>query len=203
MNRRLILALSLLGVAATLTGVIVARMIDGNAIALKDGTWLPTHRPVADFHLQDLAGHDFAVPQLQGHPTLLFFGFTSCPDVCPTTLATLAQTERAGALPGAQVLFVSIDPQRDTAAALAAYLKAFSGDFTGIRGDDAALAPLLKSLGAIAVKQPLPDGSYTMDHSATLYLLDTHGRLAAVFSPPFNVSGLEEDLRRIASSGAL
>ena len=203
MNRRLVLALALLGVAATLTGVIVARMIGGSDTALKGGTWLPNRRPVAEFHLQDLAGHEFGLPQLQGHPTLLFFGFTSCPDVCPTTLATLAQAERANPLPGTQVLFVSIDPQRDTPATLGAYLQAFSSDFIGIRGDDAALAPLLKSLSAIAVKQPLPDGGYTMDHSATLYLLDTHGRLAAVFSPPFNVSGLEDDLRHIANTGTL
>ena len=203
MNRRLFVALVLLGIAATLAGVIAARMIGARGMPLTSGTWLPNRKPVADFHLQDLAGHDFGLPQLQGHPSLLFFGFTSCPDVCPLTLQTLAQTEHANALPGAQVVFVSIDPQRDTVATLGAYLQAFSGDFIGVRGDDAALAPLLKSLGAIAVKQPLGDGNYTMDHSATLYLLDTHGRLAAVFSPPFKAANLDADFRLIASAGKL
>jgi protein SCO1/2 len=203
MNRRLIVALALLGVAATLAGVIAARMLGGGGMPLKSGTWLPARRSVADFHLQDGSGKDFGLQQLQGHPTLLFFGFTSCPDVCPLTLQTLAQTEHTDALPGAQVVFVSIDPQRDSAATLNAYLKAFSGDFVGVRGDEAALAPLLRSLGAIAVKQPLGEGNYTMDHSATLYLLDTHGRLAAVFSPPFKVAGLTEDFRHIASAGVL
>jgi protein SCO1/2 len=203
MSRRSIAVLVLLGIAAILAGVGVARLLGGRGLPLQAGTWLPQRRPVAPFHLQDLAGNDFSAGQLQGHPTLLFFGFTSCPDVCPTTLATLAQIERAPPLPGTQVVFVSIDPDRDSAASLAAYVHAFSADFIGVRGESTALAPLLKSLNAIAVKEPLPDGNYTMDHSATLYLLDGQGRLAAVFSPPFKVPALTDDLHRIASTGAL
>ena len=98
------------------------------------------------------------------------------------------QVQRAAPLPGAQVVFVTIDPERDSAANLQVYLGAFSPDFIGVRGDAAALAPLLSSAGAIAIRQNLPDGSYTMDHSATLYLLDTRGRLVAVFSPPFSAA---------------
>jgi protein SCO1/2 len=203
MNRRLVLVLALLAIAAGLAGVVAARILGERAVSLTSGTWLPSPRAVSDFDLLDLSGHEFNLRSLRGHPTLLFFGFTNCPDVCPTTLATLAQAQRTDPLPGVQVVFVSIDPQRDTAANLAVYLGAFSPHFIGARGDQAGLAPLLKSLGAIAERQTLPDGTYTMDHSATLYLIDTHARLAAVFSPPFRTPELTADLRRIAASASL
>jgi protein SCO1/2 len=203
MSRRSIAAFALLALAAALMGAILARLLGTHAVALQSGTWLPSRRAIAEFHLQDLAGEDFDLRRLQGHPTLLFFGFTHCPDVCPTTLQTLAQTQRAAPLPDTQVVFVSVDPERDSAANLTAYLHAFSTDFIGLRGDAAALAPLLHSLGAIAVKQPLPGDTYTMDHSATLYLLDRQARLAAVFSPPFSVAGLADDLHRVAAARAL
>jgi len=201
MNRRTLLLFVFISAAAGLAGALLARVLDGGPqIALTSGTALPARRSLAAFHLTDADGRDFDLGRLQGHPTLLFFGFTNCPDVCPTTLATLSQVERAAPLPSAQVVFVSIDPQRDTAAQLRAYLNAFSSDFVGVRGDNTALAPLLQSLSAIAVRENLPGGGYTMDHSATLYLLDTHGRLAAVFQPPFSASALDSDLRRMATA---
>lgn len=193
----------LIGLAAVIAGALLARRLGDTTVALESGTWLPQPRPLAEFHLNDLSGQPFGLERLRGHPTLLFFGFTNCPDVCPTTLASLAQVQHAAALPAAQVVFVSIDPERDSAANLQVYLGAFSRDFVGVRGDEAALAPLLKTLSAIAVRQVLPDGSYTMDHSATLYLLDTQGRLAAVFSPPFYPAKLSADLRRIADAKRL
>jgi protein SCO1/2 len=203
MTRRNILLLASLGTAAVLVGVLLARMLDATSVPLESGTWLPQPRTLPQFHLQDLSGADFGLERLRGHPTLLFFGFTNCPDVCPTTLATLAQVQRAPPLPGAQVLFISIDPERDSAASLQVYLGAFNNSFVGARGNAAALAPLLKNLGAIAVRDNLPDGSYTMDHSATLYLLDTRGRLVAVFSPPFSAPKLSADLHRVAAAARL
>jgi protein SCO1/2 len=203
MNRRLALVFALIAVAAGLAGVMAARLVGHGSVPLTSGTWLPTPRPVAEFHLEDLSGHAFTLQNLRGHPTLLFFGFTNCPDVCPTTLATLAQAQRSMPLPGAQVVFISIDPQRDSATNMSVYLSAFSKDFIGARGDEAGLTPLLKSLNAIAEPQKLPDGSYTMDHSATLYLLDTQARLAAVFSPPFKTADLTADLHRIATDATL
>jgi protein SCO1 len=203
MTRRNILLLASLGTAAVLVGVLLARMLGATSVPLESGTWLPQPRTLPQFHLQDLSGADFGLERLRGHPTLLFFGFTNCPDVCPTTLATLAQVQRAPPLPGAQVLFITIDPERDSAASLQVYLGAFNNSFVGARGNAAALAPLLKNLGAIAVRDNLPDGSYTMDHSATLYLLDTRGRLVAVFSPPFSAPKLSADLHRVAAAARL
>jgi protein SCO1/2 len=203
MTRRTILLLATIGVAAVLTGALLARMLGVTSTPLESGTWLPQPRSLAQFHLQDLSGADFDLNSLHGEPTLLFFGFTNCPDVCPTTLATLTQVQRSAPLPGTRVVFITIDPERDSAANLQVYLGAFSKSFIGARGDALALAPLLKSLGAIAVRQNLPDGSYTMDHSATLYLFDTQGRLVAVFSPPFSAPKLTADLRRVAAAARL
>ena len=180
-------------------GFWLAHRLDHSVPALTSGTWLPQPRALPEFHLKDLSGADFDLNRLRGHPTLLFFGFTNCPDACPTTLATLTQVQRAAPLPGSQVVFITIDPERDSASSLQVYLGAFSSSFIGARGDAAALAPLLRSLGAIAVRQKLPDGSYTMDHSATLYLLDARGRLVAVFSPPFSAPKLTADLHRVAA----
>lgn len=192
-----------IGTAAVLLGVLLARMLGAGSVPLESGTWLPQARALPEFHLQDLSGADFGLASLRGHPTLLFFGFTNCPDVCPTTLATLAQVQRTTPLPGSQVLFITIDPERDSAASLQVYLGAFNKSFIGARGNAAALAPLLKNLGAIAVRENLPDGSYTMDHSATLYLLDGRARLVAVFSPPFSAPKLTADLHRVAAAARL
>ncbi len=202
MTRRSMLLLLSLGAAAVAAGALFARML-GGGVTLESGTWLPSARPLAAFQLQDMSGHGFDLDNLRGHPTLLFFGFTNCPDVCPTTLATLAQVQRQPPLPGAQVVFVSIDPERDSDALLQAYLGAFDHRFIGLHGDRTALAPLLRSLNAIAVRQDLPGGGYTMDHSATLYLLDTRGRLVAVFSPPFSAARLSADLRRVGAAQRL
>jgi protein SCO1/2 len=196
MNRRSVLLLLTLGALAIGAGALIARLL-GGGVPLTSGTWLPRARPLAEFHLHDLSGRDFTRDNLRGHPTLLFFGFTNCPDVCPTTLALLAQLQRQPPLPGTEVVFVSIDPERDSAAVLQVYLGSFSKDFIGLRGDQAGLAPLLKSLSAIAVRESLPNGSYTVDHSATLYLLDRDARLVAVFSPPFSPSALTTDLHQV------
>jgi protein SCO1/2 len=203
MNRRAVLWLALIGVAAVVVGAVLAQMLTPASVPLTSGTWLPQSTPLPAFHLVDLSGHDFDLDSLRGHPTLMFFGFTNCPDVCPVTLATLAQVQRGIPLPGSRTVFITIDPQRDSAAVLRVYLGEFSPRFVGVRGSPSALAPLLGALHAVATRQDLPDGSYTMLHSATLYLIDTHARLAAVFSPPLAAADLTADLRRIAATGRL
>jgi protein SCO1/2 len=94
MTRRTILLLAMIGAAALLTGALLARMLGVTSVPLESGTWLPQPRALPEFHLQDLSGADFDLKSLRGQPTLLFFGFTNCPDVCPTTLATLTQVQR-------------------------------------------------------------------------------------------------------------
>lgn len=201
--RRSLPWLLLLGVLAIVGGALLARMLAHPSVSIETGTWLPQSRPVGALHLTDVAGQDYTEQSLRGHASLVFFGFTYCPDLCPTTLSTLAQLQRNPPIKGLQVLFVTVDPERDSAAALRQYLAAFSPDFIGLRPQAAQLQPLLRNFGAIAERVTLPDGSYTVDHSATLYLLDTRGRIAAIFSPPFTAAGLHADLARIGSAAVL
>ena len=99
---------------AALAGFLLAGEIDSSGPVLASGTWLPDARPIADFHLIDSQGRGFTRTSLLGHPTLMYFGFTHCPDECPDTLAALARVTRQARLPGLQVIFVTVDPGRDT-----------------------------------------------------------------------------------------
>ncbi len=201
--RRLLPLLLLAGLAGTLAGLFVARMLTQRTVALQGGTALPGPRALEPFLLTDTAGRPFTNEALRGHPTLLYFGFTSCPDVCPATLAVLRDLQRQSSAAGLQVLFVTVDPEHDTPAVLGQYLAGFSRDFIGLRAAPAALAPLLRNLDAFAGRKDLPGGQHSFDHSATLYLLDSRGRLAVVFTPPFTAALLAADLRTLAAGAGL
>ena len=183
---------------AALAGFWLARKLDSSAPQLASGTWLPEARTLHDFHLVNDAGQPFSEAQLQGRPSLVFFGFTHCPDVCPTTLVKLAQVKKTDALPGLRVLLISIDPQRDTPPVLSQYVHAFDPQFMGLTGDTAAINKVAADFGVAVQRVELPGGDYTMDHSATVFLLDDHAREVAVFTPPFDVKQIAQDLRTAA-----
>jgi len=133
-----------------------------------------------DFALADHTGKPRALADFRGKAVVLFFGYTQCPDVCPTTLAALAEAmHRLG--PDAarvQVLFVTIDPERDTAELLSHYVTAFDPSFLGLVGDADATARTAKEFKILYQKQPgRTPGSYTMDHSAGTFVFDPQGRL--------------------------
>jgi protein SCO1/2 len=133
-----------------------------------------------DFSLPDQNGKERSLADFRGKVVVVFFGYTHCPDVCPTTLAELAETmKRLGAdADRVQVLFITVDPARDTPEVLAQYVPAFDKRFLALRGDDAALAATAKAFKVIYQKQPgTAPGSYTMDHSAGTYVYDPQGRL--------------------------
>ncbi len=186
-----------------LAGGLTARMLAQKPIALQSGTWLPQPRALPPLQLTDFNGRPFGNGALLGHPSLLFFGYTSCPDVCPATLAILREVQRQAPIAGLQFLFITVDPERDTPAALKTYLGAFSAQFVGLSAGGGALGPLMRSLAADAERQGLPAGNYQLSHSSTLYLLDTRGRLAAVYSPPFTAAALGADLRYLARASVL
>jgi protein SCO1/2 len=181
-------------------GFYLAQKLDHPSVELTSGTWLPTPRSVGDFSLEDQSGAAFTQARLGGAPTLVFFGFTHCPDVCPTTLFKLAQLKRAAGIRDLRVLFVSVDPERDTPTLLARYLNSFDPAFVGLTGMPAAIAGLAQRFGVAFERVELAGGDYTMDHSATLFLLDRRGRIVAVFTPPFDVQRLSADLRKAAGS---
>ncbi|HTT42630.1 MAG TPA: SCO family protein [Steroidobacteraceae bacterium] len=190
---RLLLLVAALG--AALAGYYFARQLDRPAPQLASGTWLPVARALPDFTLLDGSGRIFSRAQLAGAPALVFFGFTHCPDVCPTTLLKLAQVHRQ--LPALRVVFVSVDPERDTPPVVAQYAHAFDPAFVALTGEPDAIAALARAFGVAVSRVPLPGGDYTMDHSAVVFLLDPAARMVALFTPPLEVGPLTADLRAV------
>jgi protein SCO1 len=199
-RNRSVLYIGLLIVAAAAAGYIVARALQDGAPALASGTALPQSRPVAAFSLTDQDGATFDNSRLSGAPSLVFFGFTHCPDVCPTTLALMTRLHRDPELQSLRMVFVTVDPGRDDLVTLRHYVDAFGGGFTALRGDDAALEPLLQGLGVARSVQLLPGGGYAVDHSATLFYINKQGAMSAVFTPPFDHNRLRSDLLTLVSS---
>lgn len=148
-------------------------------------------RALPSFSLQQSDGTPLVPGELQGHWTLVFLGFTHCPDVCPTTLARLAQAQKAwAALPEAtrpRVLFVSVDPDRDTPDRVGEYAHAFHKDTLAATADLPALEAFARSLSLVFMKVPAPAGApadqYSVDHSAALAVLDPQARMAGVVQP--------------------
>jgi protein SCO1/2 len=133
-----------------------------------------------DFRLTDQNGKTRTLADFRGKAVVIFFGYTQCPDFCPTTLSELAAAmKELGADAGrVQVLFVTVDPERDTREVLAHYVPAFDPSFLGLYGDAAATAEVAKEFKIIYQKQPGREpGSYTLDHSAGTYIFDPEGRL--------------------------
>ena len=137
------------------------------------------------FQLTDQAGQTVTDKDLKGRPTLIFFGFTHCPDVCPTALFEISEVLKAMGKDADRVnaFFVSVDPERDTAAAMKDYLSSFDPHLKGLTGNPEAVAKVLSAYRVYSKKVPLKDGDYTMDHTALIYLMDRDGR----FVSPFNL----------------
>ena len=201
--RRLVPWLLLTSLAGALAGGLLAHMLTQRSITLQGGSWLPRPRVLPSFALTDTEGRQLGNDALRGHATLLYFGFTACPDVCPATLATLRELHSRAPLADLRMWFVTVDPERDTPKVLRQYLSAFGPGFVGLRAAPAALAPLLHEFSAFAGRRELPGGQYGVDHSATLFLLGGHAQLIAVFSPPLRTAALDADLRKLAGSGLL
>jgi protein SCO1/2 len=133
-----------------------------------------------DFDLVDPAGQRRTLADYRGKVVVLFFGYTHCPDVCPTTLSELAAAmkELGAEAQRVQVLFVTVDPERDTPELLAHYVPAFNPSFVGLRGDADATAQVTKEFRILVQKQPgSTPGEYTVDHSAGSFIFDPQGRL--------------------------
>ncbi|WP_027570001.1 SCO family protein [Bradyrhizobium sp. URHA0013] len=143
------------------------------------------------FQLTDQNGKAITDKNLKGKPTLIFFGYTHCPDVCPTSLFEISEVLRALGKDADKVnaVFISVDPERDTPAAMKDYLSSFDPHLEGLSGDPAETAKVITSYRVYAKKVPTKDGDYTMDHTALIYLMDRDGR----FVSPFNLKRTPEE----------
>jgi protein SCO1/2 len=161
-------------------------------------------RPLPEFSLVAHDGTRFDRGRFAGHWTLVYFGFTNCPDACPTTLTALALVRRDLAnLPRAQlpqVVMVSVDPERDTPARLAAYVPHFDPSFIGVTGTPAAIEALTRALGVAVQAGPVVDGAYTVDHTAAVFLIDPEVRVAAIFPTPHVPRTVAGDYRQIVAA---
>jgi protein SCO1/2 len=174
-------------------------------VELTTGTYLTLKQELADFSLIDHQGRRFSSADLRGHWSLLFFGYTNCPDFCPTTLTTLAAMQKrlraakASVLP--KVIFVSVDAKRDTPAQMAKYVPYFDPEFIGLTAaDQPSIEAVAKKLGVSVIIRPASDGAYTVDHSGAIFVFNPDGRLTAILSGPFSVDALQGDFQRIVAA---
>lgn len=208
----LLVLASVLGLGAGWWGSDLRRGEPPSPTSSVPGVLWPHPQPIGAFSLLDHHGRAFTRERLDGTWTFMFFGYTHCPDVCPTTLATLRQVEtsvsdRASA-PRQHVL-VSVDPSRDRIDVLAEYVPWFGSSFLGVTGSDAELSKLARQLGAAYFRGDTnADGSYLVEHSASIMLIDPWGRLIALFGMPHRADTiatrfLELERQVLASEGGL
>lgn len=181
MNRRLILPLVvfLLGAAALAAAAFITFAPGGRQAgqSLASSVGGP-------FALTTTEGRTLTDKDLRGAPFLVFFGFTHCPDICPTKLFEISEVLRAAGTKGEKLraLFISVDPERDTVETLKSYLGSFDPRIIGLTGDRAAIDAAIKAYRGYSKKVPLKDGDYTMDHTALVYLMDKNGGFVGAFN---------------------
>jgi protein SCO1/2 len=165
------------------------------------GGWSGATAPASiggPFQLSDQTGAPVTEAALQGRPSVIFFGFTHCPDICPTSLFEISEVLRAMGSDADKVnaYFVSVDPERDTPAAMKEYLASFDPHLKGLTGPPDAVARIISSYRVYAKKVPLKDGDYTIDHTALIYLMDRKGRFVAPFNIKRKPDEAAADLKR-------
>jgi protein SCO1/2 len=172
-------------------------------------TILGEPRDIQPFTLIDHTGMNFDNRSLQGRWSFLFFGYTHCPDVCPTTLTLLNSVAHKleGLENRVQFVFISVDPERDTPEKLGQFVSSFNGAFIGVTGTDETINALTRQLGVTYTRVTETSGSdgsgkfnYLMDHSASVLLIDPAGRLHTVFTPPLNATDMARDFKLISEA---
>jgi protein SCO1 len=204
-NRRT-LRIILLSMAAFVGGLFAARALFAPAAppTLQRATWLPDGPRLPHLALIDQDDKAFDGSSLSGRWTIVFFGFTSCPDVCPTTLATLARlTRELQDLPADQqprVLLISVDPERDRPQQLRGYVRAFDPGFRAATGTQQAVAGAAQAFGVGYARVSRPDGSYSVDHGSGLFIVGPHGSIVAASPAPHDSQTLAVDYRAIVEA---
>jgi len=196
MLRILVVALVLL------VAIMMAMPRTGDRVPLPESaTILPEPLALPEVELVDQSGRRFSTTDLHGDFSLMFFGFTHCPDICPLSLQVLAsaraQLKRSAPAFTPEVVFVSVDPFRDSAEGIRQYLANFDAEFTGVTASDEALAPLLKTLGVTVQKNEQDGEYYNVVHNSTVYLIGPEAQLIAIFGGSHDAAIIASDYVRI------
>ncbi len=201
-----------------LRAAVLALMLGAGLLGCGDKAANPA-LPKSSFHSIDITGAEYArtfelpdadgrmrnLGEFKGKVVVVFFGYTQCPDVCPTTMAELAQVRRALGNDAAKLqgVFVTVDPQRDTAVVLKAYLDNFGAGFVGLRGSDEQIKQVAREFKVFYAKVPgKTDSTYTVDHSAGAYVFDTQGRIRLYSRYGAGPKALEDDIRALLREAA-
>ncbi len=207
-NRRLRLAAFVGGVLLIAIGALAVALTQGPAAgprALNGVSTVPA-RQMPELSLTRANETTFSSEQTRGTLSLFFFGYTSCPDVCPLTLANVSQIRRglADRASDVETYFVTVDPARDTPERMRAYLSSFPPGIVGLTGDDAELARARDGFGAIAQRRPAADGgdAYTFDHTAGLFLVDADGQIRLVYPYGTSPDDVVADLKQLLDAGS-
>lgn len=170
-------------------------------LKLKAGVFEPS-RAAPEFSLQGSDGGELRLSGYRGKLVLLMFGFTHCPEVCPTTLATLAEARKVlgRQADAVKVIYVTVDPERDDVARIKQYLAAFDASFVGGTGKPQALEAMRKSYGVLAARVAVPGGGYGMNHSSSVFLIDRAGQLRAMMPYGHGAQDFVHDLRLLLAA---
>jgi protein SCO1/2 len=190
--RILAMAAALLAGAAALAAIAIVLWPRGGEVAISPSA------VGGPFTLTDQNGRRVTEADFKGKPFLVFFGFTNCPDICPTALFEMSEVfRRLGSdADKARAIFISVDPARDTPEKLKDYLQSFDSHISALTGSQADIDAVTKAYKAYAKRVPLEGGNYTMDHSAIVYLMDKNGRFVAPFNLKRPADEAAADLRR-------
>jgi protein SCO1 len=192
------LLLAAVAVLAVVTGVYLSLQLATPPPQPRVATVLPVAGDVPDFSLLDPHGRSIGREVFVGQWDLVFFGFTHCPDVCPLTLQVLAEAKntlgRAGLQPLPRIVFVSVDPERDTPELMGRYVDHFGDGNLGVTGDLPEILKLTRGLGIFFAKTRAEGGNYSVDHSAVVLVIDPDGKLDALFSAPHVAANFVHDL---------
>ena len=172
------------------------------APVMKNAVLYPTPRTIPDFKLTQANGQPLTLDSWRGHWNAVYFGYTSCPDVCPTTLAEFKQVWKDLGEERANVRFdfISVDPERDTSDKLGKYVSFFNPDFIAATGSDDELNKLTRSLGLTYTREKDANGNIEVDHSASVVIIDPDGKLRGIFRPPFAAPDVTADLEALIRS---
>lgn len=197
----------LIAIIAVFMGLFLYKMLSPRVLSEKEllangAIVFSKPRIIPPFELTDAHGEPFDLEQLKGQWSVIFFGFTSCPDICPTTLATLSKwykTLDSDIQAKAQVVMITVDPARDTPEQLRDYMTHFNEDFVGVTGELRDIRILADQLN-VAFNRTSPDDDYSVDHSGHLVLVNPYGHYHGIFKPPFELGRLKLTFQSIVTA---